>query len=360
MGIVWILGAGFSKPLGGPLLPQLLSRTTEARVRARFPHAADAIFDERWWPTLRGMLAKHGWQNPDPASRVWGDAEEFLEFLDLAKNSADQSALRELRAYAGPPFTTSQDACAVLAATAKRVVAAECCFFRDETPEYEKWRPYKQWATNLSCDETVITFNYDRVVETVARSVGQTVDTMVGHDINTSTGTPLLKLHGSVDWQNDEVRGIVPTQNPNYAVHAPASEELAIASPGPSKATFRKQLKSLWSRAGQAIATADAIVIVGYRIPESDADARGWLVEAITQSGRDGCPEMLPLHIVLGPDNSHTRRVEEILRHALRKAGRGDHTDRAMWHRRYRLKVHPLYAQDFLGLVTRDEVLHPT
>jgi hypothetical protein len=35
--IVWILGAGFSKPLGGPLLDGLLRPSALQRVKAAFP-----------------------------------------------------------------------------------------------------------------------------------------------------------------------------------------------------------------------------------------------------------------------------------------------------------------------------------
>lgn len=35
--VVWILGAGFSRPLGGPLLPQLLAVSSWVQLGSRFP-----------------------------------------------------------------------------------------------------------------------------------------------------------------------------------------------------------------------------------------------------------------------------------------------------------------------------------
>jgi hypothetical protein len=38
-GIVWVLGAGFSKALGGPLFTDLLSSTMRKDLDVRYPHA---------------------------------------------------------------------------------------------------------------------------------------------------------------------------------------------------------------------------------------------------------------------------------------------------------------------------------
>jgi hypothetical protein len=43
--VVWILGSGFSKSLGGPLLADLLSHRGEAYTATKFPGQSRAIYD---------------------------------------------------------------------------------------------------------------------------------------------------------------------------------------------------------------------------------------------------------------------------------------------------------------------------
>lgn len=81
-GVVWVLGAGFSKSLGGPLLPALLSARSQERIRAVY--ADKPRLTEGWEvDAIRGMLNAHGWE-VKAGHPAWLDAEEFLEHLDTA------------------------------------------------------------------------------------------------------------------------------------------------------------------------------------------------------------------------------------------------------------------------------------
>jgi hypothetical protein len=95
---VWILGAGFSKPLGGPLLDDLLSPATTTMVRALYwanpfigeekgkkPRKDDLLSEAKRAATLaRNLYAKLG-PEAKPGERLWSDAEAFLEQLDAAR-----------------------------------------------------------------------------------------------------------------------------------------------------------------------------------------------------------------------------------------------------------------------------------
>src|SRR5438128_8731818 len=90
---VWILGAGFSRSLGGPLMTDLLSlaawRLILATYRSVIPKDdADLVF----WLFHFGNGFPEG--SPDPRIDIsgearWRDAEHFLEILDNA--SADKA-----------------------------------------------------------------------------------------------------------------------------------------------------------------------------------------------------------------------------------------------------------------------------
>src|SRR5260370_39802665 len=97
--VVWILGAGFSRPLGGPLLRDFFRPETLAKLRAyyeadRYPllygaecRVAHALYnygiafrngkvpaDRAIDPNVRNFEGEH----------IWEDAEEFIAFLETA------------------------------------------------------------------------------------------------------------------------------------------------------------------------------------------------------------------------------------------------------------------------------------
>src|SRR5262245_37508809 len=103
--VVWILGAGFSVPLGGPLFRSLISVGTLGAVNNwpdfgkqtwtdRTPHGPQS-YVSRELPTL--VSAQIVWMlyqeavATEKAERValWGDAEQFLERLEIAASEPD-------------------------------------------------------------------------------------------------------------------------------------------------------------------------------------------------------------------------------------------------------------------------------
>jgi len=96
--IVWILGAGFSRPLGGPLLGDLFSEASAGNLRARFPPeryprlktpAANLVrWIYRWGLGEEQHLVWTGKTRGEP---LWSNAEEYLEFLDTAVDLGGES-----------------------------------------------------------------------------------------------------------------------------------------------------------------------------------------------------------------------------------------------------------------------------
>ncbi len=141
---------------------------------------------------------------------------------------------------------------AELNAAAKRLVAAECTAFLlnvnvNANVQREAWEPYREWAQGVdAAGDVVITFNYD----TVAERLGM-LPFIVGGDNQHKLfrKAPLLKLHGSVDWERIEgVRGSCTfrrhEREPEYALTCDDSQ-LSIGTPGPCKAAVSTQLSSL-------------------------------------------------------------------------------------------------------------------
>ena len=346
---VWVLGAGFSRSLGGPLLSDLFSDHLKEELMIWLnsrqlqppPYVEEMI--EFYW-NGRDKEAIRTYYNPRknaassatiPPFRRWGNAEQFLDCLDNAVLRQD-----ELHDGVYPTYAYLSSRLEKLTAsltlkdirdTALRWTAIECsAFLSDVDPNTELWEPYCQWAQQIQQENVyhvVLTFNYDRVLETIPLSYFHVrkpnEDEMLGR-------TPVYKLHGSVSWQRT-ANGVVLNATDELFALSASSSEIAIATPGPTKKTMIVGLNRLWEDALDHLRTADYIYFIGYRFPPSDSEARRRLLGAI----RENRSPLRRIEIVLGPERtSDVLRLEGLLLHTVKNPNR--------------VRVHHLYAEDFL------------
>lgn len=385
---VWILGAGFSRSLGGPLLPDLLSSATNNFVSSLYhknkfiggpPEEPDDVY-RRAALAVRRLYDKYG-DTADPGIRLWENAEEFLDQLDAAaeNESAASRIFRPMTSELNNAPWISGVETPDLRDAARRLVAAACCaFLHGANTNEERWQPYQAWAADLTSSDTVVTFNYDRVLETLG---GFDVVVPAPPEVLTSQVVPLVpplgakpkvfKLHGSVDWRRElekPVRYLLAS--PEYALECDGVN-IGIATPGPTKRLATQELSRLWTDACEHIQRAEVIVFVGYRFPRTDAEARGTLLKAI----RENKSPHLELHIVLGPDRRipDVVRLQQLLRYRMASAGRkgqrvlppsaqrmtaakpANETRNDFW-----LMTHALYAEDFFTVWDRDVLWPPS
>ena len=214
---------------------------------------------------------------------------------------------------------------------ARRLLAAECDeFLADaDAKNEERWAPYRRWIEQLKEHHTVISFNYDLVIETASAAVCRDIYVALPGQAAPERVPVILKLHGNVDWRRkrerlsgfsapgSEAAWVSQRSRVEHMLTA-ADDEIVIASPGPTKfAIASGDLRQLWDDAVTRIQYADAIVFVGYRFPPSDSAARRTLLDAIAANRSD----RLRIHTVLGPDvnDPHTRRLSGLLQAALRR-----------------------------------------
>ena len=133
----------------------------------------------------------------------------------------------------------------------------------------------------------------------------------------------------------------------DFCVHCPP-EEIAIATPGPTKKATATELRFLWEFAKKSIREAEAIVFVGYRFPPSDAQARGEILGAIL----DNAEPHLALHTVLGPNRGFddSVRLAALLTTTCERAGRVSRSAAKI----FSLVQHPMWSQDFFSVWHRD------
>jgi hypothetical protein len=369
---VWILGAGFSAPLGAPLLGDLFSERMREEALLRVA-ASEKVLKS---PCARVVCALYRYglgddtehalpglpvfaQQDEPprlrGRKYWRNAEEYLEFLDAAEADVNSFAGRRLTAVldswdaavapirrrtkaphpredpTGAPTTAyyanvqkraegrdsfvpawEELTCKDLADTARRIVAIECAsFIADADIKTERWIPYRRWQRSRSLADTIISFNYDRVIETLLEQIPNlgTSETpkmrvRLPNDL-AETGVRVLKLHGSIDWRMDGDR-LVRTNALDFL--DPSGPPPAIATPGNSKhAASKGPFKPLWDAAVQAIKAAERIYFVGYRFPESDAYSRSTILDVIRES------EVLNVQVVLGLQSRDAGRLAQLV-----------------------------------------------
>ena len=361
---VWILGAGFSRSLGGPLLYDLLSlkgqREAEARFGSKHRQATEIVYGVY----QDGLNENLG---------LWAHAEEFLEVVDLATEPSEAEDHRSAtgRLLLGMITRRTQSVnIREFRARTLIAIAAECSFDRWSDPRSEAWSPYLEWGKLLTKEDSVITFNYDTVLERLSTHLDEIHkgDGLIsdqsfmlppgywpGHE-----ATAVFKMHGSLRW-GSSTRGSTAhpyTFDGHWDDHTEKGDfEPLIGMPGSSKSLLRKKhFDNIWGQAMRRIKEeADVIVFFGYRFPPSDAQSRSEILAAIKRNTAN----YLRIHIVLGPDVNHpdTVRLAKMLEVTLRGAGRvpiGEvpHTSSALPKpKHYAILRQPLYVQDFMTIL---------
>ena len=376
--IVWILGAGFSRSLGAPLLADLFTQESQRRARITYGSRVGNRFDDIQDVGTVCQAGTYGLKHSKPFERQWEHAEEFIEKLDLA--ARDPHGIERTVFYCFAQEYKRQDATHDEAMEfssrldddnignfhlrALRLLAAEtCCFLEKANLDHERWAPYLKWARTLSSNDTVITFNYDRVLELLAQRETLWIPAPADIEKRSDYGFPeraptVLKLHGSVDWVRRNGKIIRAETDPkmkdvkDIAALYCEYDELALATPGPTKREMVQMsgpiknhgpLAPLWVYAAIAVKAATAVAFVGYRFPPTDAISREKVLEWIDSNTqlKTGMPT---IHTVLGADTDSTDSLR--LRGMLN----------AVYAAPSFVKPWPMFAEDFLGLVNRDSL----
>jgi hypothetical protein len=363
--IVWVLGAGFSQPLGAPELGNLITPNRLADIHAHFSPAEYPVLDERCIKFIASLFeagVAHDRQ-------LWRDPEEFLDYLDAAA-TRDGPARFWVNKLAesfpgGWAGVERAEKPVMLHDAARRMMAAACmAFLEGQDVRTERWQPYWDWIRLVKPEDTIITFNYDLVVERLlAEGPNQQPNVPTGRIQLLGPGVeaepdcaPVLKLHGSVDWRRTE-SGYDVTQDHLFAIKC-SDKELAILSPGSVKLRESQDgLKRLWNRAISAVKAADSIVFLGYRFPESDAYSRRTFVRAIADTSNTA--DRVAAWIALGPNSKNAPRTAEILRYAYQRTGRTEAPSNKT-SQTFRVGVLPFYVQDLMSVVNRDQLFDAT
>jgi hypothetical protein len=290
---------------------------------------------------------------------LWEDPEAYMVALEAAL--ANPAKMRRLSpaltaALNSRPYFLRQVAdekqhpavVRGLLGAAKWVVAAQAYgFLGDVTVEDvrtdERWGPYRHWFDQLTPDDVVATFNYDRGLELL--HAARDPQLVAGIRVVHSPGGPAprtavaLKLHGSVSWElapDGEQGWQFVEKADDHCLHC---EEPAIATPGRGKVATARYFDGLWQMAESAIKKASQVYFVGYRFPPSDAEARGRILGALR-----GANELATVAVVLGDSVADRERLTALVSMTAPNA---------------QVEASPLRAEEFLSVWTPSYVGPP-
>lgn len=341
---VWILGAGFSRSLGGPLIQDLLAWRTDGILRSILP----SLYKELAAESLR----VRGFCTYGISEGFWAHAEEFLAMVETAALDEQSYPYKLLRGMLKgtavwprsiikaniirnvpsslPPYGESPgplhefNSIDELLKAARRAVIADCWTFlqgaHSELPPSsisERWEPYVNWASLLDEGDTIITFNYDDVPDYLIgdgkRNKLKVIrPTKVAEYRQNPQGiVPVIKMHGATSWTltkdnlpdtGSRTLGAIPLCLTDTNI------EPLIGLPGPLKLSHSKDhFAELWKLALEAIEETSTLVFIGYRFPPTDFYAQSELLNAIARNNT-----FKELEIVLGAPSDISRRMENL------------------------------------------------
>ena len=273
---VLILGAGFSKPAGGPLLSDLLSESFVSRSVAN-PEALSALV---------GLLTEHKEQHNTTTTTVEG---LFTEIWREARTGGSLSW--NDRIWPADELLTELS----------KHLAAVCGNIRLRRSSH-LWSIYIDFLDAVlrqSRSLKLITFNYDLLQEQLLDDLrvrfDYAVDDVVEFDDDdrrrrlrrSGAQVSILKLHGSANWgicrgcrkasDVDHVTAFetayVPIRRRGCPWCGERYLESGIIPPILGKAGESRHMTPIWLSARKALKRAREIIVIGYSLPQSDAEA---------------------------------------------------------------------------------------
>lgn len=311
---VYILGAGFSRDAGLPLISNFLDKMRDSHAFLRekgYDREADAV--ER---VLAFRL-----QAASSAFRVRLDVENIEELFSLASAMpANSMATDVIYAIMGTLYYSVYGSISLrdkqTFADLKPGVTAPGKWKRREDAQYvpqanilpcyaELYTLYVAILLGHFSEprperlNTIITFNYDLIVEGALQVLGLGTDYGFGNKISVQydlksraalvpPGLPkvsLLKLHGSSNWVASPTKGGGNQELQVFRTYAEGrkSGNAPLIVPPTWRKTFGDVLGSVWDKAVEAISAATRVVIIGFSAPRTDAHFK-YLLAAGLQS----------------------------------------------------------------------------
>ncbi len=291
----FVLGAGFSAMAGLPTMTHLFERMLA--LEGKYPRDPEDYEDLR--RSVKFFYPETNMSDP----RSYPNFEEFLSMLEISRDFQEDSDV-----YPGATKNFNRYYNRTLSILCHTITTLQ------NDVNYKDESHLKKFVESLTSDDTIISFNWDTLIERQAERIKKRID-IYGHQGLTS----LIKLHGSLSW----VWVDRSTITSNYLVPMDYSTEegqlyrstdhslldtwtgldkppfivTPIARKTPRETSF---VKRLWDTAMEVIVNASVVYVIGYSLPRQDYHARAMLRIAIdAKERRDGTARL----VVIDPDH---------------------------------------------------------
>jgi NAD-dependent SIR2 family protein deacetylase len=312
---VFLLGAGFSKPAGAPLMCDFLDRSRQF-LKDR-PDGLDEYGLSRFRKVFEFRYAMS--KAKDKIKIDLDNIEELFGLIEMSyRLGSIERSTRDSVVYT---IVKTLELCIhprayrpTLASSIPKGLEDEFDFLSGlgvERPgTFDKQHflldMYELFALMLggcfderrqreSRKNVVVTLNYDLVLDDALRQVG--IQPWYGHDSSegASGSVSILKLHGSANWLvcNKCEKPVVldgnvaRSQSELDTLSCPcggrASQPLLVP-PWWDKNEYRNALKPVWQSAVKELKSATRICVIGYSLPESDAFFRYLITLALSEN----------------------------------------------------------------------------
>jgi hypothetical protein len=298
---VFILGAGFSKGAGAPLVNEFLD------VSRELFDDPDSALDDTEKELFRQVFEfkKRVAQSREKFKIDLDNIEQLFGLIEMSHRLEKHSDVRDAMVYV--IAKTLQLAIAKLPRRQALRVGLAPGFesstspWRDnvprENPNVSLPDIYTHFALllsgkydppNKSRSNVVITFNYDLVLDDALRRIevepiyGLPDCDSDGMATQQEPGVSILKLHGSTNWaicrrcRKVHVAGAKYTGDPaafrarKCAKCGKPGLRLLLVPPSWDKSEYRATMRPVWNRAVNALKVANRICVIGYSMPETD------------------------------------------------------------------------------------------
>jgi len=265
---VYILGSGFSASCG---LPTLINLFPEI-LKYNRPGEEDV---ENVHDGLEFLYPHFNPKNP-------GKYPPFEEFLSLVKIS------EEFGAEGLEPGSFEKGYWLEKYKSSLRLLTDCINEYQSTILKENKDKAIRFFIDNLKNGDTIITFNWDTLIETILSEKEITFSLTE----RLPSGVSIFKLHGSLSWQLLP-KGVVP-KHPEYYQSLSEDGKLLfrkdhhyvdlwdaldespyIVAPVSNKTPFENRfIKKIWHESFDSLIEAEKIVVIGYSLPPEDLHAR--------------------------------------------------------------------------------------
>jgi hypothetical protein len=293
-GRVFVLGAGFSKEAGHPLLAEFADTVMQMTNNP----ACSLRAEER--QRFRNVVEyRHEIQRVNSYFELDVDnLEHIFSLIDMASSLATTDVERMIALREDLIFVLVKTLELTRRRDERLTNGVETAIHNNDLIKLREVRArdtilqeYRAFVQALRPHDVCITFNYDTVLEDALLVFGkgpdygfpsgQKVFKRVGDRIR------LLKLHGSVNFvltSKDEVTVVDHELLLNQTDAYYQEGKPLLVPPTWNKGILREPLRSIWSQAGTAMANATKIYFIGYSLPDTDLAVRYLLANSLVQN----------------------------------------------------------------------------